>query len=454
MNTIKIDVKKSIKRMILPTLSGMLVTFLFQLVDTYFIGRLGTGALTAVSFTYPLYLGLISLFIGLSSGIGAMVGQAFGEEDVHKTSELTFAGILLASISALIIVGIALVSRFSVYDLLGASRNLHPLIDAYMYIMILGMPLIMVALNMMAALRSTGRVVLPEVLMAISGLINLVLDWVLILGFGPIKPMGVQGAAVATVISWFFVFSSMLILLIKERLIRTSTVKVIVGRAIEIAKIGIPASGIQLINPVAVALMTAVIASESSEAVAAFGIAMKIESLGLAVVTALSVILVPLMAKHFGAKEKDHMDQLVALSGKISVFWSLGLLAVLMVFGKGIAGIFTEDKTLIDLIYRYMIIVGFSYSLYSIGNITLSLLNAVGESLLGLKLILLKQGMLLIPFLFIGRFFGVMGIFISISLTHIIGGILIGNKFNKWLREHASKVADVNLINEYFAWMK
>lgn len=454
MNTIKIDVKKSIKRMILPTLSGMLVTFLFQLVDTYFIGRLGTGALTAVSFTYPLYLGLISLFIGLSSGIGAMVGQAFGEEDVHKTSELTFAGILLASISALIIVGIALVSRFSVYDLLGASRNLHPLIDAYMYIMILGMPLIMVALNMMAALRSTGRVVLPEVLMAISGLINLVLDWVLILGFGPIKPMGVQGAAVATVISWFFVFSSMLILLIKERLIRTSTVKVIVGRAIEIAKIGIPASGIQLINPVAVALMTAVIASESSEAVAAFGIAMKIESLGLAVVTALSVILVPLMAKHFGAKEKDHMDQLVALSGKISVFWSLGLLAVLMVFGKGIAGIFTEDKTLIDLIYRYMIIVGFSYSLYSIGNITLSLLNAVGESLLGLKLILLKQGVLLVPLLLIGRYFGIMGIFISISLTHIIGGILIGNKFNKWLREHASKVADVNLINEYFAWMK
>lgn len=448
MNTIKNDVKKNIMKLLLPTLSGMLVTFLFQLVDTYFIGKLGTKELTAVGFTYPLYTGMVSVYMGLSAGIGAAVGQAYGAKNISKIKSMTTIGFILSALIASAVSGILYSFRFSLYSLLGAGSDMMPSIDAYMLVIIIGAPILAVTINLIASLRATGKALFPEILMGLGGIINLVLDYLLIFGTSTIPAMGIRGAAVATVISWLVIFILITLLTLYQGLIDykvhsfKSNASIIIG-------IALPAIGVQLIVPMAIAVMTAFIARFGSNAIAAFGIATKIETLGLTLILALSVILVPIMANHYGAKEDKHMDQVVALSGKIASYWSLVLYLIFLLFARSIAGIFTTSIEIIEIVRSYLLIIGLVYPFYNIATITNSLFNAVNESRQSLKITLLKYTVVLLPSLYIGSQFGLNGVFLALAFTHLIGGFIASRTFNKWLLAQGSDIADVNLFKEY-----
>lgn len=453
MNTIKINVRKNLLRFLLPTLSGMLVTFLFQLVDTFFIGKLGTVELTAIGFTYPLYTGMISVFMGLSAGIGAAVGQAVGEKDINKIRSMTTAGFILSAITSIAVSAILYMLRYPIYTLLGASVEIMTYIDAYMGVIIMGAPLLAITINLIASLRATGKALLPEILMGIGGLINLVLDYLLIFGTKNIPAMGIRGAAVATVLSWLIILIMIMVVAIYNRLFDTK-ISAFTKSSSKIFAIALPAIGVQMIIPFAIAVMTSFIAQFGPDAIAAFGIATKIETLGLTLILSLSVILVPIMANHYGASEQKHMDQVIILSGKISTYWSVILYLLFFLFARSIAGIFTTSASIIEIVRQYLLIIGLSYPLYNIATLTNSLFNAVNQSKKSLSITLVKYIVVLIPALYVGRLFGLHGLFIALATTHVIGGLIASYSFKKWLREEKSELADANLFNEYSSDIK
>ena len=109
-----------------------------------------------------------------------------------------------------------------------------------------------------------------------------------------------------------------------------------------------PAVVAQILVPLAVAFLTRLIASEGETAVAAFGIATRIESLALTLVMALSVVITPIAAKEFGAKSQDNIDKLIAFSGRLTVYWCLGVYFILAFFGQWIAQLFTDSQLAMD----------------------------------------------------------------------------------------------------------
>ncbi len=321
--------------MMLPTISGMIVTFLFQLVDTYFIGKLGVDELAAISFTYPVYFAIVSIFMGLGVGVGASVGKAYGEDNRSNLKKLTSMSIVLTIVLALLVSLVGLMTKDYIFIALGAPESLIPRINEYISIILFGIVFLVVSLNAIAALRAKGRTLIPELAMAFGGLVNLVLDYVFIFGNKYVPAMGLKGAAIATVLSWIVVLIIIFIILIRDKLLTFRISKVDVITSLKaILKVGIPAMGIQLISPISIAIITKFIASNGANAIAAFGIITKVESLGLTTVIALSVVLVPLSAQQFGAKQEEQFDNTVALSGKLTVYWGITLFVLLLIFSK------------------------------------------------------------------------------------------------------------------------
>ncbi len=447
-------VKKVMLRMIAPASFGMLMTFMFQLVDTYFIGKLGTLELASISFAYPVYLLIVSLFMGISAGISSSIGKALGESNLLKAKLISGISILFFSFATLLIGIIGYKTIIPLFTLLGANADTLPHIAAYMQIIYLGMFALVGTLIGNAALMAKGIMLKSTLIMAIGGVINLVLDYLLIFGAGPIPAMELEGAALATVISWISTCILMTILLVKEKLIRIHFPKGTINTLKEVIYISLPAVAAQVLNPIAIAVITRLSSAYGDAAVAAYGIATRIESLGLTAILSLSVILTPIVAQNFGAKIQQRLDQIIVYSGKLTVYWGIALFLLLFFLAEPLAGIFTSDELIIKHITFYFRIVGISFPSFGLALITTSFFNGVYQPKASLQITLLRSLGLTIPLAIIGSLVDSTGIWIGIAIANILSAIYADKRLKKWLLSKHSELIHENRIQSYWKDMK
>lgn len=446
-------VKEALITMAAPASVGMLMTFLFQLVDTYFVGQLGTQELAAISFSYPIYILVVSLFMGIASGVSSSVGKALGERNTHKAQALVLISLILFMVFTMVLATIGYFTVTPVFSLLGATDTMLPFIADYMLILYLGMFALVGGLIGNAALMAKGIMVKSTAIMGIGGIVNLVLDYILIFGMGPIPGMALKGAAIATVISWFVILILMTGLLLKEGLLSFTAVesfKQSVADIKEILTISTPAVAAQILNPIAIAVITRVVSQSGENAVAAYGIATRVESLGLTGILALSVILTPMVAQNFGAKKKDRLDSVIVYSGKMTMYWGFGFYAVLLLFAGGIGGIFTDNPEVIAHTKDYLYILGISFPWFGLALITASFFNGVYQPKESLKLTLVKSLGFTIPFAIIGSLFNLYGVWIGLALAHLAGGLYAGRLLNQWMAKNDSSLVGERAVLAYW----
>lgn len=450
-------VKSSLLAMAAPAAFGMLMTFMFQLVDAYFIGKLGSKELAAISFSYPVYIFIVSFFMGTAAGVSSTVGKALGEGNTEKSKALTSLSVLFFMLLTLILGVIGYFSIEPVFRSLGASSEMVHLVSDYMQPLYLGMLALVGGLIGNAALMAKGMMIKSTIIMGIGGLVNLVLDYVLIFGAGPFPALGLQGAAIATVISWLVIFILMMALLLKEQLLSFRAVQSVKDAMIklqEIGRISTPAIAAQVLNPIAIAVITKVVSQYGDNAVAAYGIVARIESLLLTGILALSVILTPFVAQNFGAKEKKRLDQTIAYSGRMTVYWGFTFFIFIAVFSTPIVSLFTRHTEIIEYSQYYFYFVGFSFPAFGLALITTSFFNGVQQPVLSLKITLVKSLLLTIPFAFIGALFSVEAIWISLALANIIGALYAKNVLDKWLANNDSSLIGHKALKDYVSDFK
>lgn len=236
------NTNKALISMSLPISIGMLSTFLFQVVDTYFVGQIDAESLAALSFASTIYFLIVGTFIGLTVGVSTIIGTAVGEQDTAKVKKT----VLIAVITSLLLTGCIVLVALSfvdeIFSILGAEQEILPYIKAYLVPLLLGIPLLTTGLVCGGALRASGNITKPEVIMGLAGIINLVFDYLLIFGNWGFPELGIKGAAYATVISWGFVISGMLYLIFQDRLLDLSIKSQRSSKqiALEILKLGAP----------------------------------------------------------------------------------------------------------------------------------------------------------------------------------------------------------------------
>ncbi|MBC53746.1 MAG: MATE family efflux transporter [Gammaproteobacteria bacterium] len=401
---------------------GMLMMFSFNLVDTFFISMLGTEALSAISFTFPVTFTIMSLAIGLSIGTSAVVAKYIGRGETEKAKEAStvtnYVAMALAGVLAL--VGYLLMDQ--IFLLLGASESLLPAIRDYMDIWLPTSILLVALICANSVLRANGDTRTPSIVMASAGLVNAALDPLLIFGWGPVPAMGIQGAALATLFSWvgacIFLFY---FLAIRHELIHKGlpSAQVFKTSAREMLRIGIPASGANMMTPIAAGVMTAIIAGYGDTAVAAFGVGSRLESMACMVILALSSTLPPFVSQNLGAGKLDRIDEACRLSMRFVLGWQL-LIYVLMAAGASlIAWVFTRDEEVASIIRLYIWIMPLSYGMQGVIILCNSALNAIHRPMVALYLSIARFFVFYVPLAWLGSsLFGLPGFF---------GGAFAGN---------------------------
>ncbi|MBL4708238.1 MAG: MATE family efflux transporter [Flavobacteriales bacterium] len=443
---------KVLLSMSVPISIGMLSTFLFQVIDTYFVGKLGANELAALGFASTIYFLVVGLFIGLSVGVSIIIGTAKGANNIKKVNQTAVIALLISLFLAGLFATLGISFVDPIFTLMGADETILPLIKEYIVPLLYGIPLLTTGLVAGGILRATGNIRNPEIIMGIAGIINLGLDYVLIFGRYGFPEMGIKGAALATVYSWVFVLIGMLILLIKDRLLiidLKETLSNFFTTTKEVGKLGLPTIITQIIAPLTLIYLTFLFAKQTSEAVAAFGVASRIQTLLMIGVLGVSTAITPFIAQNMGANKQSRINKSIVFGGRASTYLGLLVCILLMIFIKPIASIFSEDIQVVHYTSMYFYIVSISYVYYGIFIITSSIFNGLKLPLNSMKIMLAKSIVLTIPLTIVGSYFGVTGIFIGISLSNILAGILAGYEMRKHFKKVNSELVNVNIWQEY-----
>lgn len=292
-------------KLTLPMVWGVFAVIGFNIVDTYFVGQLGTNELAAMSFTFPVVMVLGSVSMGLGTGASSIIARAIGEGDRHKVKRLTTDSLTLSLLIVGILVILGLTTIDPLFTALGAKAEILPLIREYMQTWYLGVIFIVVPMVGNNAIRAAGNTFIPSVIMILAGVVNAALDPILIFGVGKIPAMGLQGAALATVIGRATtLIASLLFLHYRERMISWSfpNFNLLLRNWQSILYIGIPAAATNMITPISITFITSLIASYGVATVAGFGIASKVESFSIIVPIALSASFSPFVGQNWGQK--------------------------------------------------------------------------------------------------------------------------------------------------------
>ncbi|NLS14005.1 MATE family efflux transporter [Vibrio sp. SM6] len=419
-------IAKTLRTLTTPMVFGMVAILLFNLVDTFFISMLGTDALAAASFTFPITFALNCITMGVGVGLSTSIGHTLGQGDTRRAAQLTIHGILLALLLVTFAAQVLLLGLAPLFTLMGAEPNLLPLIHDYLVIWLIAIPLLVVPMTANSAIRATGDTKTPAMIMVIAGLINGVLDPLLIFGIGPFPQWGIQGAAIASAISWAgALIGSTWVLQRRVHLISWPHWRDILPDWRHIMSIATPAAMANLLNPLCGALLMMLLAKQGTEAVAAFGAAQRIESILLLVMMALGSALTPFMAQNLGAKQPQRALAGWFLSMRFALVFQ-GVIFIMMVpLSVPLSALFSDDLGVRQTLWHYLLIVPASYGCQGIMMLLVSGLNAMVEPLKAFFWSALRLFVFTLPSAWLGsKLAGIEGLFVGMALGNVIGGLL------------------------------
>lgn len=416
------DIPTTLRRMTLPMMLGMFTLMSFNLVDTFFISLLGTQELAAISFTFPVTFTFISLAIGLGIGTSAIIAKALGAGNNAEARADGLAALWLAGFLMLLLAFLGWMLHDLLFTLMGAEQTILQLIRQYMWIWLAGVVFLMIPMVGNSILRAAGETRLPALIMAGGGLSNAILDPLLIFGYGPVPAMGMQGAALASVISWLLGSLAVLSLLCQRGLIDTGWQPL--QRAIpiyrKVLRIGFPAAGANMLTPLAMAVLTAIVAGYGAEAVAAFGVGIRLESMACLVILALSTTLPPFISQNFGAGQLQRVREAYRHSILFIFGWQFLLYLLLALGATTLARVFSNDPDVQQLIELFLWILPLGYGLQGLIILTNSSLNALHQPIQALWLSVVRLFVFYVPFAWVGgQLAGIHGLFIGCVLANL-----------------------------------
>lgn len=412
----------------IPMIFGLLSMVVYNLVDTFFVSRIGTKELAAMGFTFPVVMFVISIALGLGVATSSVVSRAIGRGDYHEVKRLTTDSLIISFFIVVIFAVLGWLSMDWIFRLLGADVETLALIRQYMFIWYMGVGFVVIPIVGNNAIRACGNTLFPSLIMVISMIVNIILDPLMIFGLWGFPRLGLKGAAIATVIARAVAFVlSLLILHYKEKLIDFAlpSFKEFVSSVKQIFYIGIPSAISKLVMPVTMAIIMRLVSKFGSTAVAAFGVAIKIEMFVFLLIMALATALIPFVGQNWGAKKFDRVKEAIKKANVFSLWWGLGSFVVFLAFAAFLGNLFGKDIEVAKYITLYLWIIPISYGLCGCTFLITSVFNAMNKPMLAIALNLVWMFVLSIPLALIGsQLAGLVGLFVGLCLANLAAGIL------------------------------
>jgi len=405
---------------------GISAIMSMNLVDTFYVGQLGTQPLAAMGFTLPIVSILLSLAFGVGIGTSSVIARAIGAQEHSLVKDYTTQALFIALSIAIIFAITGYQAMDHIFTWLGAPDSLLPLIHQFMDIWFLGSFMVVVPMVGNSAIRAAGNTKLPSIVMISVAIANIILDPILIFGLFGAPRMELAGAALSTLISYSIALIMGLYFLgFKLRFLSwQSCYRNVIHSWRTILHIGIPATGTNLIAPLSVAIATWLVAKFSPEAVAGFGVATRIESMFLVVIMALSSTMGPFVGQNWGAEKKQRVAHALNLSFRFVAAWGLSVAVLLWLFAAPIVSLFSNDAIVVTSAIHYLYIVPITYLFLGIIMSTSSAANGIGNPKPSLLMSFLRLLVLYVPLAWsLAYLLELSGIYLATALSNTIVGI-------------------------------
>lgn len=426
-NFLEGDISPQLRHLAIPMVWGILSINLFTIADTFYVAQLGTQQLAAMSFTFPVVLIYLGFLFSLSVGTSSIVARAFGRGDMDKVKVYTTSSLLLTVVTVLITSTIGFLTIDPVFRLLGAGEQTLSFIHEYMVVWYAGQ--IFLALPMVgnAAIRGSGDTRFPAAIMSLASVLNIIIDPFLIFGWAGLPRLEMTGAALTTVISYAFTMCVGLYVLHYKKQMMTFalTVQDVLSAWTKTLYIAVPAMFSNLITPVSAAVITWMVADYGKEAVAALGIATRIESLSGVVFYALTIGAGIFIGQNAGAGNYGRIHQVLGIAVRYIMVWGVFLAIVMALGAREIPSWFDDNPDVVAYAAQYMYIVPISFGLMGLVVLTGGAFNAVGKPLPATLLMVMRAFAVYVPLAWLGQhWLGFTGIMLATAATNIIVGAI------------------------------
>lgn len=430
----QINLRKAIFLLSVPMILELIMESTFAVVDIFFVGKLGPSAVATVGLTETYLFLLYSIVMGLSMAVTAVVARRIGEKEPDKAGVSAVQSILIGVIAS---IPFALAGIFFAKDLLALmGADEWVLEHGYVYAqwMLGGNVVIMLLFVINAIFRGAGDAAIAMRVLWLANGINIILDPILIFGWGPFPELGIEGAAIATNIGRGTAVLYQLYSLFKGgkhiKVIREH-IKFHWETLANIIKTSLGGIGQMFIAMSSWIFIMRIIAEFGSEAVAGTTIAIRIMMFSMMPAWGMSNAVATLVGQNLGAAKPDRAEKSVWLTGLYNMSFMIAVSICYFFFSELLVSIFTDDSTVVMIGGSWLKIVSYSYFIYAWWMVAIQAFNGAGDTVTPTKVNLVFFWLIQIPlsyFLANSLDMGYTGVFWAVFVTETAAGL-----FTLWL---------------------
>ena len=414
--------------MAMPMVLSMLVNSLYNIIDSFFVAQISEEAMTALSLVYPVQNFINAVGIGFGVGINAVIAFYLGAGDDKKADQAATQGLVLAMIHGVVLTvcGITMMPAF--LGMFTSSKTVIELGVHYSVIAFSFTLIIVVGVTFEKIFQAVGNMKTTMISLMCGCIINIVLDPVLIFGYGPFPEMGIEGAALATGIGQTLTLAIYLVVYFVRPIrvhIRRQYILLSKKMVIKLYSIGIPATLNLALPSLLISALNAILAAYSEVYILVLGIYYKLQTFIYLPANGIVQGMRPLIGYNYGAGENKRVSQIykivLCMSGIIMV---LGTVICLLIPGQ-LIGLFTHTEATIQTGETALRIIGAGFIVSAVSVTSSGALEGLGKGTPSLLISLCRYVVVIIPTaVLLSRFFGAVGVWNAFWITEAIAAVI------------------------------
>ncbi len=393
---------KSIAKFAVPTVLSQMVTLIYNLADTFFVGQTGDpNQIAALTLSFPIFMLLVAVANLMGIGANSLISRSLGMNNIKQAKKASAFGFYGAILVTIVYSAVLLFAMKPILNVVGASDGTYDYTSSYLTwtVVIGGLPTVM-NLVMGHLVRAEGNSKQASVGTALGGVINIILDPILVSVFD----MGITGAAIATAISNVIGMLYFFIVIYRNRektVISLNPKDISFSRKIvsEVILVGFPAALVILLGSAGNVVLTHYMSPYGDINVAAFGIVQKIGSVAIQISVGLTQGVMPLIGYNFAAGNHERTKSVCKVSFVILSVYAVLCMAVIELFPTPFVGLFIDNEETVKLgvdFIKYWILCAPGMCMVMLLN---SIFQAMGKWKQSMFLSVFRQAIMLIPLL-------------------------------------------------------
>ncbi|MCY3811224.1 MAG: MATE family efflux transporter [Gammaproteobacteria bacterium] len=395
-----------------------------RFAEAIYLGFVGTEALAAMGFAFPITIFLFAFAGGIGTGASSVIARAYGAGDRAQAARLVTHAELLVLIIGVVAGAFGLFFAENVVALLGAQGDVRTMAAEYLSVYMLGFPLFMLSMVGSTLLRATGSAASPGVVMTTGSAIQIGLGPLLIFGWLGFPELGIAGAAWAYVASRVFSVALYIVILVRVRMVSWSLEDL--GKSWwAILHVGGPATASGLIMPVSMLVITRLLAGHGHEVVAGYTVASRVETMVHMVLWSASSSISPFVGQNWGARNYARVRRAMRLANWFCLAWGVVTFVVLAIAGDAVVRLIDPNETVREVAAMFFLIIPLSIGFMGVMQVATSCFNALGQPMPPLTISVARSIAFYVPLAILGDYlWGYVGIFLATALSNVLLGIL------------------------------